>query len=493
MVSGFVVVGGGSGCRRRREQSTISCFLVVMIVSVLLVTSFPDCEGLSTNPTRIRKSQDSNNARRDFFRWGTSVVAGVVVATTSNPAPAIAASSDMNMMIDKNKQSYFQRFPTLFAPLYGTDSRRTIRRQVSENVWMLEQNLELGPLETPLRCVVIRLQETGELWVHAPLAPTQEFFELVESCCDESSGSSSSSSSSSSRVAHVVVPTYALEHKVFVKDALERWPHAKLWTAPGQFSFPIRSVTDEFVWGKAVDGILLGSDSDHSDGSSSSPSWADEIQYETLPVGTFSIGGVSQTFYETAFFHKDSKSLIVTDSVAQVSLTPPPLNDPNKLLLVSKRSTADPFPREDDDIEEARQIGWEKTALLVSYFFPEHEELDPDAGLGVVTWTDGWHDNFNALAGRLIVPPVVRTLLYAQDPPRVKAWVERVASRWDFVQIIPAHFEAPISASPKEFRRAFAFLDDPSVDPFPANDLARGLQPIADFVYNQKNIALPKR
>jgi hypothetical protein len=26
---------------------------------------------------------------------------------------------------------------------------------------------------------------------------------------------------------------------------------------------------------------------------------------------------------------------------------------------------------------DARQVGWEKTALLVSYFFPEHEELDP--------------------------------------------------------------------------------------------------------------------
>jgi len=40
-------------------------------------------------------------------------------------------------------------------------------------------------------------------------------------------------------------------------------------------------------------------------------------------------------------------------------------------------------------IQMYRQRGWEKTALLVSYFFPEHEELDPTA-LGVVTWTPGW-------------------------------------------------------------------------------------------------------
>ena len=57
----------------------------------------------------------------------------------------------------------------------------------------LEQALELGPLQTPLRCVVIKLQD-GSLWVHAPLAPTEEFFELVESI-------------GNGRVAHVIAPT----------------------------------------------------------------------------------------------------------------------------------------------------------------------------------------------------------------------------------------------------------------------------------------------
>merc|ERR1711879_683153 len=111
----------------------------------------------------------------------------------------------------------------------------------------------------------------------------------------------------------------------------------------------------------------------------------------------FPIGGKNLTFFETVFYHMPSKSLIVTDCLARVQLTTPEgLIDPQNLLLISKRSTADPFPA---DTAEARQTGWEKTALLVSYFFPEHEELDPETGFGVVTWTDGWHDNFNALAG----------------------------------------------------------------------------------------------
>jgi hypothetical protein len=274
-------------------------------------------------------------------------------------------------------------------------------------------------------------------------------------------------------VAHVVVPTYALEHKVFVKDALQRWPNAQLWTSPEQFSFPF-AVPDEFVFGKAVSGVLDSSSSDFRE----LPPWSDEIEYASLQAGTFNIGGKPTTLCETAFFHKSSKSLIVTDAVTRIPKYVPPLNDPEQLLLISKRSTSDPMP---DDTPQSRLDGWEKTALLVSYFFPEHEEFDPEQA-GVVTWTEGWHDNFSALAGRLIVPPVVRTLIYAQNPSRVQTWVDQIADgRWDFDQIVPAHFEAPIAATPKEFAEAFRFLRDDTVDAFPKNDLARGLKPIADI------------
>ena len=92
-----------------------------------------------------------------------------------------------------------------------------------------------------MRSVVVRLND-GALWVHAPLAPTLEYFELVESITGGGRGS----------VAHVVIPTYALEHKVFAKDALARWPKAQLWVAPGQFSFPLQSVPDTWVFGRSV-------------------------------------------------------------------------------------------------------------------------------------------------------------------------------------------------------------------------------------------------
>jgi len=340
------------------------------------------------------------------------------------------------------------------------------------------------------------------------LAPTQEFLELVESCGNGNGNYNGNDNDNGSNgvVAHVVVPTYALEHKVFVKDCLKRWPDAQLWTSPGQFSFPF-AASEQFVFGKPVTGVLekkkRGTNTATTTGGATDmvvPPWSDEIDYATLEGGTFDIGGKPTTLCETAFFHEASKSLIVTDAVAQIPTTVPPLNDPEQLLLISKRSTDDPTPK---DTPEARLVGWKKTALLVSYFFPEHEEFDPNKA-GVVFWTEGWQDNFDALAGRLLVPPVVRTLIYSQNPSRVKEWVDTIVGNgvandgndndsesstststsnggWDFEQIVPAHFEAPIAATPKDFAGAFRFLEDGSIDAFPKNDLARGLKPIADI------------
>jgi hypothetical protein len=385
-------------------------------------------------------------------------------AALSGASNALARAGEVTTS-EIDRQAFTQTFPTLFKPFIGRGTKKTVKRElVPGQLWALEQNIELGPLETTIRCVVVRLRD-GSLWVHAPLAPTEEFFEMVEACGDRGR----------SQVKYVVVPTYALEHKIFTKDALRRWTDAELYAAPGQFTFPIRDVSDAIVFGRRVNYVLNGND---KDANAAVVPWKDEIEFETLQAGTFDVGSTPQTIYETAFFHKESKTLIVTDAVAQIPLNPPEANSVDKLLVVSQRSTADPIP---EDTPAARQIGWEKTALLVNFFFPEHEELDP-SNPGVVIWTDGWHDNFQALAGRLLVPPVVRTLLYAQNPPAVRRWVDAVVSRWDFERVVPAHWEAPVATSPEEFARAFRFLEDDTLDRFPEGDLARGLAPIARAV-----------
>jgi hypothetical protein len=53
--------------------------------------------------------------------------------------------------------------------------------------------------------------------------------------------------------------------------------------------------------------------------------------------------------------------------------------------------------------------------------------------------------------------------VYRQAPKTVRAWVTSICRDWPFTQIIPAHFAAPIKATPAEFKEAFAFLfEDPN-------------------------------
>ena len=403
-------------------------------------------------------------SRRGALRAALGATAAVgmhIAAPTGNVS--FAASEAVAAAV--NPRAYFQRYPTLFAPFYGDDERATVLKEVVPgSVWALEQNLAIGPLETPLRCVVVKLN-TGTLWVHAPLAPTEEFFDLIESL--------------GAPVGHIVVPTYALEHKVFARDAAERYPDADIWVAPGQFAFPVE-VPLEKVFGREVAGVL-GTTRDEG-GSGRTPPWLDEIDCEVLKAGKFAVAFKDVNIREAVFFHKASKTLVVTDAVARIPYEIPPLQSPEKLLLVSKRSTADPMPA---DTPEARLAGWKKMCLLVTYFFPEHEELVAGE-FGVVEWTPGWEDNFDQLAGRLLVPPVVRSLLYLQDPGTVREWVDRITTRWDFQRVIPAHWEGPIDADVEQFRAAFRFLENPELDRFPEPDMRRGLQPIADLVITKK-------
>mmetsp|Transcript_33512 Transcript_33512/g.33754 ORF Transcript_33512/g.33754 Transcript_33512/m.33754 type:complete len:140 (-) Transcript_33512:623-1042(-) len=112
----------------------------------------------------------------------------------------------------------------------------------------------------------------------------------------------------------MVVPTYALEHKLFAKDALLRWETAQLWTSPAKFSFSIEA-SDAADWGCVPVSVLYSSDVDGQQPATtpltftnetfvnSKPPWTNEIQYETLFKGSFPVLGfkTSLQFYETAF------------------------------------------------------------------------------------------------------------------------------------------------------------------------------------------------
>lgn len=68
--------------------------------------------------------------------------------------------------------------------------------------------------------------------------------------------------------------------------------------------------------------------------------------------------------------------------------------------------------------------------------------------------------SFAQMSQKLIVSPIVKTLVFSKVPEKVRDWVDRITADWPFRRIIPCHFLAPINASRSDFLAAFAFLDE---------------------------------
>ena len=72
-------------------------------------------------------------------------------------------------------------------------------------------------------------------------------------------------------------------------------------------------------------------------------------------------------------------------------------------------------------------------------------------------WQAGWPLTFEALryGGRPFVPPILQELVLNREPEVVLAFAERVAADFPFTAIIPAHFDALVPATPKQWLEAF--------------------------------------
>ncbi|MFM7910458.1 MAG: DUF4336 domain-containing protein, partial [Microcystis sp.] len=91
-------------------------------------------------------------------------------------------------------------------------------------------------------------------------------------------------------------------------------------------------------------------------------------------------------------------------------------------------------------------------------------------GLFPFQWGDDWQKTFLNLRreGRLIVAPILQTLILNRNTDEVSQWVDRI-SQWPIKQVIPCHFASPIQADSQEFQQAFSFLSKDSY--LPKDDL----------------------
>ncbi len=372
---------------------------------------------------------------------------------------------------DSKGRKYLIAPPPLF-PLVPAFERQTYRYEVDPGrMWFFEQKQGIGlglNVSVNVRMTVIKLK-TGGLWVYAPVAPTKEMVALLDEL--------------DAPVEHVVLPTTLFEHKIFVGPFQRKYPKAQCWIVPQQWSWPVNLPPQFFGINKT--GIL---------GQDPTP-WDDEFEVELLRPPALGVASYV-SFIEAAIFHKPSKTLLVTDAVVYVSENIPDCipdrdleesgDDDNftisalkflNLFDIKTKAKNRTTSSKDMNREELLRLGWQRNALQALYFGP-NDLLSPEQ-----SWSE--------ITNRLIVAPVVGTLVYENVPKPVNEWAKRVA-RWNFDRIVPCHFDAPIRAGPREFVSAFSFL--PSSRPekagrrrggayYPNEDMIL-LRGVADFLLN---------
>lgn len=339
-------------------------------------------------------------------------------------------------------------------PIYPYGKRRTIRTEVLPGeMWTFEQLQGIFYVVVPIRMTVVKLVGGG-LLVYAPVAPTGECLQLVNELV-----------AIHGDVKYIILPTISgLEHKVFVGPFAREFPQAQVWVTPDQWSFPVNL---PLSWlGFPIDRThILPPDS-------SQTPFGDEFDYAILDSIDLGPG----QFAEVAVFHRRSRTLLLTDSIVSISIEPPSIVqlEPYPLLFHARDRSSEIIP----DTPANRLKGWHRICLFALYFQPSalkirnwqqtwHESFTASErsiqsyfGIYPFEWQSGWQQGFRDLRanGRLLVAPILQTLILNRAPKQTIAWVDRVA-QWDFERIIPCHFDAPIIATPDEFRSAFDFLE----------------------------------
>lgn len=364
---------------------------------------------------------------------------------------------------DASRQQFpLGRFAFSLLPLSpeSVGRRKTILTEVVKGqIWTLDQIQGVINVNTPVRAVVVKLQDGG-LLVHNPVAPTLECLDMVREL-----------EATHGLVSVIVLPTLGIEHKGTCSVFASYFRGAEVFVQPGQYAFPLNLPTPFFFpLGQSVKEIPVDA---------SEAPWYATLDHKSLgPLKPRGVGG----FAETAFFHRDSGTLLVTDAIVRVDNEPPAIiaDDPRALLYHAR----DDMFQIVGDTAENRRKGWRRMVLFGLTFQPagikilelgaalkmiknvpaEMARLGEGAipffpGLYPWEWVADDRPSFRALQGGLLVAPILQKLILNREPERVLAWADDVA-RWPIRRIIPAHLANDIKADSSAFRRAFNFLEE---------------------------------
>ena len=224
----------------------------------------------------------------------------------------------------------------------------------------------------------------------------------------------------------------------------------------------------------------------------------------------FYLGG----YGESAFFHRSTNTLILTDAVIKIGDIAPPIlqEDPRALLYHSRDNVLEKV----QDNEITRQRGFRRMTLFSLIFFPsgiavsniidafsvlkKTSEESKLLGQGSVPFSGGLYPwswvkseelNFKKLQGGLLVAPILQKLIMDREPDRVLDWADKIA-KWPIKRIIPSHMENNIKSNSKEFRNAFNFLESETPEgPRPDEDDFQLLNIVSD-IFTTLGIVAPR-
>ena len=194
---------------------------------------------------------------------------------------------------------------------------------------------------------VIKL-EGGGLFVYDPIAATPECVDIMKQLEKEHGP-----------VKHIVLGSVAIEHKVYAGVFAQKFPTAQVYVQPGQYAFPQNLPIPFLGFPAGRTQVIPASIAE------APPEWKNEFEFRTLGPLISKDGA----FGETVFFHKPTKTLLVTDTVLEVTNEVPKIfeSDDHKPLLYHARTSVTEVV---EDTQEIRERGWRRVVLFGLFFTP---------------------------------------------------------------------------------------------------------------------------
>lgn len=231
-------------------------------------------------------------------------------------------------------------------PVGTYKTKKTIMEEiVPGQIWTMDQKFGILNVQVPLRMTVIKLKEGG-LFVYDPIAATPELLGYMKQL-EQQHGP----------VKHIVLGSVAIEHKVYAGVFAQKFPKAEVWVQPGQYAFP-QNLPIPLL------GFPAGRTKVIPQTKEAVP--ADWSDFDFLTLGP--LISKDGAFGETVFFHKPTSTLLVTDTVLEVTNEVPKIfeEDPKPLLYHARTTVTEVV----DDTPEVRERGWRRVVLFGLFFTP---------------------------------------------------------------------------------------------------------------------------